>query len=95
LQCRRRSEGLLLAAETFLRKLSAGVTVVVPGLLLALVAFPPHADPKTLDPLIVRHLALISLPLRVVLGIAATSGLLPYRSDRRTHEANFAKPAPG
>ena len=66
----RRSEGLLLAAETFLRKLSAGVTVVVPGVLLVLVGFPTHADPKTLDPLVMRHLALISLPLRVVLGAA-------------------------
>ncbi len=87
----RRSEGLLLSAETFLRKLSAGVTVVVPGLLLALVGFPPHADPKTLDPLVMRHLALISMPLHVVLGIAATSVLLFYRIDRRRHEANLAK----
>jgi glycoside/pentoside/hexuronide:cation symporter, GPH family len=87
----RRSEGLLLATETFLRKLSTGVTVIVPGLLLALVGFPPHADPKTLDPLVMRHLALISMPLRVVLGIAATSVLLLYRIDRGTHEANLAK----
>jgi glycoside/pentoside/hexuronide:cation symporter, GPH family len=91
----RRSEGLLLAAETFLRKLSAGVTVVVPGLLLALVGFPSHADPKTLDPLVMRDLALIGMPLRIVLGIAATSVLFFYRSDRRTHEANLAKLAPG
>jgi len=87
----RRSEGLLLAAETFLRKLSAGVTVIVPGLLLALVGFPQHADPKTLDPLVMRHLALISMPLHVVLGVAATSVLLLYRIDRATHEANLAK----
>jgi glycoside/pentoside/hexuronide:cation symporter, GPH family len=87
----RRSEGLLLAAETFLRKLSTGVTVVVPGLLLALVGFPPHADPRTLDPLVMRHLALISMPLQVVLGIAATSVLLFYRIDRGMHEANLAK----
>jgi hypothetical protein len=38
-----------------------------------------------------RHLALIGMPLRVVLGIAATSVLLFYRSDRRTHEANLAR----
>jgi Na+/melibiose symporter-like transporter len=87
----RRSEGLLLAAETFLRKLSTGVTVVVPGLLLALVGFPSHADPRTLDPLIMRHLALISMPLRIVLGIGATSVLLFYRIDRATHDANLAK----
>ena len=87
----RRSEGLLLAAESLLRKLSAGVTVVVPGLLLALVGFPSHADPTTLDPRIMRNLALISMPLHVVLGIAAASVLLFYRIDRGTHEANLAK----
>ena len=87
----RRSEGLLLAAETFLRKLSTGVTVIVPGLVLALVGFPSHANPKTLDPQVMRHLALISMPLHVVLGIAATSVLLFYRIDRSTHEANLAK----
>lgn len=87
----RRSEGLLLAAETFLKKLSAGMAIVVPGLLLALVAFPPHADPATLNPQVMRRLAFFSLPLWVALGLAATSVLLLYRIDRRTHEANLAK----
>ncbi len=87
----RRSEGLLLAADTFLQKLSAGMAIAVPGLLLALVAFPPHADPAMLDPAVMRRLAFISLPLWVTLGIAATSVLLFYRIDRRTHEDNLAK----
>jgi Na+/melibiose symporter-like transporter len=87
----RRSEGLLIAADTFVRKLSAGMAVAVPGLLLALVAFPPHADPATLDPQVIRRLALISLPLWVVLGVAATCVLLFYRIDRRAHEANLAQ----
>ncbi len=87
----RRSEGLLLGAETFLKKLSAGMAIAVPGLLLALVAFPPHADPATLDPEVMRRLAFFSLPLWVALGLAATGVLLFYRIDRRTHEANLAK----
>jgi GPH family glycoside/pentoside/hexuronide:cation symporter len=87
----RRSEGLLIAADTFVRKLSAGMAVAVPGLLLALVAFPPHADPAMLDPQVIRRLALISLPLWIVLGVAATCVLLFYRIDRRTHEANLTK----
>jgi glycoside/pentoside/hexuronide:cation symporter, GPH family len=90
----RRSEGLLLAADTFLQKLSAGTAIAVPGLLLALVAFPPHADPATLDPEVMRRLAFISLPLWVALGVAATSVLLFYRIDRSTHEANLAKLTP-
>jgi glycoside/pentoside/hexuronide:cation symporter, GPH family len=86
----RRSEGLLLAADTFLQKLSAGMAIAVPGLLLALVAFPPHADPTTLNPQVMRRLAFVSLPLWVALSLAATGMLLFYRIDRRTHEANLA-----
>jgi glycoside/pentoside/hexuronide:cation symporter, GPH family len=86
----RRSEGLLLAADTFLKKLSAGMAIAVPGLLLALVAFPPHANPATLNPEVMRRLAFFSLPLWVALGLAATSVLLFYRIDRHTHEANLA-----
>jgi glycoside/pentoside/hexuronide:cation symporter, GPH family len=85
----RRSEGLLLAADTFLQKLSAGMAVAVPGLLLALVAFPPHADPSTLNPQVMRQLAFVSLPLWVALSLAATGILLFYRIDRQTHEANL------
>jgi Na+/melibiose symporter-like transporter len=87
----RRSEGLLIAADTFLQKLSAGVATFIPGLFLALVAFPPHADPSTLDPGVVRHLAFISLPLWIVIGVAATTVLLFYRIDRQSHEANLAR----
>ena len=94
LRTARRSEGLLLAADTFLKKLSAGMAIAVPGLLLALVGFPPHADPATLNPEVMRRLALFSLPLWVALGLAATGVLLFYRIDRRTHEANLAKLRP-
>jgi Na+/melibiose symporter-like transporter len=90
----RRSEGLLLAADTFLQKLSAGMAIAVPGLLLALVDFPPHADPATLDPQVMRRLAFFSLPLWVALGLAATCTLLFYRIDRRMHEANLARLSP-
>jgi hypothetical protein len=87
----RRSEGLLIAADTFLQKLSAGMAIAVPGFLLALVGFPAHADPATLDPQVIRRLAFISLPLWVALGVAATSVLVFYRIDRRTHEANLVR----
>jgi glycoside/pentoside/hexuronide:cation symporter, GPH family len=90
----RRSEGLLLAADTFLQKLSAGMAIAVPGILLGLVAFPPHADPAMLNPQVMRHLAFIALPLWVALGVAATSVLLFYRIDRDRHEANLAKLTP-
>jgi glycoside/pentoside/hexuronide:cation symporter, GPH family len=87
----RRSEGLLLAADTFLTKLSAGMAIAVPGLLLTLVAFPPHAEPVALNPQVMRRLAFFSLPLWIALGLASTGMLLFYRIDRRTHEANLAR----
>ena len=67
------------------------MAILVPGLFLALVAFPPHADPATLDPQVMRNLAFISLPLWIVIGFASISVLLLYRIDRRSHEANLAK----
>jgi GPH family glycoside/pentoside/hexuronide:cation symporter len=87
----RRSEGLLIAADTFLQKVSAGMAILVPGVLLALVAFPQNAAPATLDPHVMRTLAFISLPLWFVLATLSTMVLSFYRIDRRTHEANLAE----
>jgi glycoside/pentoside/hexuronide:cation symporter, GPH family len=87
----RRSEGLLFAAVHFLEKLSAGMAVAVPGLMLALVGFPRHADLATLDPNVMRELAFVSLALGVVLSVASTGMLFFYRIDRRVHEANLAE----
>jgi hypothetical protein len=84
----------LLATDTFLKKWGAGMAIAAPGLLLALVAFPPHADSATLNPQVMRRLAFFSLPLWVALGLAATGVLLFYRIGRRTHEANLAKLTP-
>jgi hypothetical protein len=76
----RRPEGLLLAADRFLQKLSAGMAI---------------ADPTTLNPQVMRRPAFASLPLWVALGLAATGVLLFSRIDRRTHEANLALPEAG
>jgi hypothetical protein len=65
------------------------MAIGVPELLLALVAFPPHGDPTTLNPQVVRRLAFVRLPLWV-LGLAATGVLLFSWIDWRTHEANLA-----
>jgi Na+/melibiose symporter-like transporter len=91
----RRSEGLLVAADAFMRKLVGGVASVLPGLLLAVVAFPPHANPTTLDPAIMHELVWIVLPLTFALGIVATAVLALYRIDRSAHEANVARLGPG
>lgn len=81
----------MLAAVHFLEKLSAGMAVAVPGLMLALVGFPRHADLATLDPRIMRELVFVSLAFGVVLSVASTCVLFFYRIDRRTHEANLGR----
>jgi len=86
-----RSEGLLIAADTFIQKVSAGMAILVPGLLLTLVGFPQNASPGSLDPNVMMRLAYISLPFWFAIGLASTVMLLFYRLDRATHEANLAK----
>ncbi len=86
-----RSEGLLIAADTFIQKVSAGMAILVPGMLLTLVGFPQNANPASLDPNVMIHLAFISLPFWFAIGLASTIVLLFYRIDRATHEANLAK----
>jgi Na+/melibiose symporter-like transporter len=81
----RRSEGLLLAAVHFLEKLSAGMAVAVPGLMLALVGFPRHADLATLDPR-------VSLTLGAVLSIASTCTWFFYQ-DRSTDARSRSRAA--
>jgi Na+/melibiose symporter-like transporter len=87
----RRSEGLLLAAAHFLEKLSTGMAIAVPGVMLALVGFPRHADLATLDPRVMRELAFVSLALGVVLSVASTCMLFFYRIDRQRADANLAQ----
>jgi GPH family glycoside/pentoside/hexuronide:cation symporter len=87
----KRSEGLLFSADTFLQKLTSGAASILPGMLLALVAFPAKADPATLDPQIMYNLIWILMPLTFVLGLAGTLILWFYRIDRGAHEMNLAR----
>lgn len=85
----RRSEGLLFAAESLLRKASTGFAALLPGLLLGVVRFPAHARPGHMSPAIMTHLALIYLPLTTALMLASTSALFFYKIDRGRHEDNL------
>jgi GPH family glycoside/pentoside/hexuronide:cation symporter len=86
-----RSEGLLFAVDSLLRKLSTSFSVVVPGLLLAYVGLPKFAKPGHIDPSIMTHLALIYLPLTVGLTLCSTSAIWFYRIDKARHTANLAR----
>jgi Na+/melibiose symporter-like transporter len=86
-----RSEGLLFAAKGLMPKVTAGVGGLIGNLILEFVRFPAAASGKVMvvDPLIMRHLALVSLPVGIVLNLVAISLLALYRIDRNTHEANL------
>jgi Na+/melibiose symporter-like transporter len=84
-----RSEGLLFAADSLVRKLTTSFTALLPGLLLAYVRFPQHAQPGHVPQSVLNHLALIYLPVVTVLYLCSTSAILLYRIDRRQHEDNL------
>src|SRR3569833_2592850 len=55
----RRSEGVVLAANTFAQKCVTGVGVFLSGLMVAAVHFPRHAAPGEIDPAIPNRLVLL------------------------------------
>ena len=90
-QTGQRSEGLLFAAESRLRKLSTSFTVAVPGILIGYVRFPKFAKPGHVDHAILAHLALIYLPITTVLTLCSTSAILFYRIDKTRHAQNLER----
>ena len=86
-----RSEGLLFAAESLLRKLTSSFSALIPGFLLAFVGFPLHAQPGHVDQAVLSKLALIYLPITTVLTLCSTSVLMLYRIDRAGHEKTLQR----
>ena len=85
----RRQEGVLFAADSLLRKITTAFAAVIPGLLLTYIRYPTGAAPGEVDPAILRHMAIIYLPLVTALYLCSTSMLFVYRIDRKQHEANL------
>jgi Na+/melibiose symporter-like transporter len=87
-----RAEGLLFAANGLLPKITAGLGVVVGNLMMEFVHFPAIAQQNPaipVDPAIMRHLAIVSLPAGAILNLIAVAVLMFYRLDRGSHEANL------
>lgn len=81
----RRSEGLLFSADSLLNKIVSAMATVLPGLLLAAVGFPVGARPETLDPDILRNLALIYVPVAATLSALSIATWSFYRIDAESH----------
>ncbi len=84
-----RSEGLLFAANGLLPKFTGGIGAFIAGLLLTLVHFPPHALKGSVSPELMRHLAMIYLPVTAFFSIVSIAVLGFYRIDRTVHEHNL------
>jgi glycoside/pentoside/hexuronide:cation symporter, GPH family len=85
----RRSEGLVLFSDRLLLKVASSLATILPGILLAWIHFPLGAKPATLSPDVMRHLALIYLPLATGLSVLAILSWLLFRIDRDAHDRNL------
>jgi len=63
----RRSEGVLFAADSLLRKVTTSFASAVPGLFLTLAHYPRLAKPGQVPQPVLTHLALMYLPTVTVL----------------------------
>jgi Na+/melibiose symporter-like transporter len=84
-----RAEGLLMAANTFILKVTSGLSALLPGLMLSFVHFPAKAT-ADVSPEVVRHLAWVYLPATTTVMLASVLVWMLYRIDQKTHEANLA-----
>ena len=86
-----RSEGLLFATNGLVSKFTVGLGALVAGALITYVGFPTHAVPGTVDPAIIRHLAILYLPCIVIFNGGSVVVLMFYKLDRATHEHNLER----
>jgi Na+/melibiose symporter-like transporter len=86
----RRSEGLLLSAENMFWKMVSGVGVFVSGVMLAMAAFPAHAQRGHVAPETLRSLGLVYVPALLVIYALTIACMWFYKIGRASHEANLA-----
>jgi glycoside/pentoside/hexuronide:cation symporter, GPH family len=86
-----RSEGVVFAANGLVPKITAGLGAFLAGVLLSFVHYPLGAPPGSVPPEVVRHLALIYLPVIAILSGSSIAALGLYRIDRATHERNLER----
>jgi Na+/melibiose symporter-like transporter len=84
----RRSEGLLMAADGFFRKLVSGMGMFAAGVILTMIAFPRHAARGSVSPHVVDKLAYAYIPITLLL-LTAIGLLYFYRITRETHDENL------
>lgn len=84
-----RSEGLLMAANSFILKVTTGFAALLPGVILAAVHFPAKAT-AAVSPVVVKNLMWVYLPSTISLSVLSILTWMLYRIDQQTHERNLA-----
>lgn len=87
----RRAEGVMAAAGIFVAKTTSGVGIFASSALLAFVGFPEGATPSTLDPEIVRHLAIVYVPTMILMHGCAILCILRYPITHESHAETLAE----
>ena len=86
----RRSEGLLLAANSLVRKAMQGLGTLGAGLILTIVDFPQGVERSEMPMQVLLDMGWLVLALGIMFMLLTSATLLLYRSDRAAHEANLA-----
>lgn len=86
----RRSEGLLLSADSILTKTASALSAFIPGLLLTAIAFPVKAKPGQVPHEILQQLGWVYLIATVTLSSLSILTWRLYRIDQASHEQNLA-----
>lgn len=89
LRTKRRSEGVLFAANTFARKFSQGSGVMIAAILLAIIDFPREVSPGDVPADKIFNLGLIYAPIVFILWMSMMLMLTRYRIDRSVHAKNL------
>ena len=84
-----RSEGLLMAANSFIVKVTTGFAALLPGVILAAVHFPAKAT-AAVSPVVVKNLMWVYLPSTISLSVLSILTWMLYRIDQQAHERNLA-----
>lgn len=85
----RRSEGVFVAAITFIGKVVTGFGVLIAGFLLATAGIQAGADPSQVSADAVTRLGMYYVPAITALWLAMMAAVSTYRITRHDHEENL------
>lgn len=84
----RRSEGLLISADNFLKKATSGLGVFISSVVISLVGFPEKARPGEVPEAALRELGMFFIAALGVIYLISILCLLGFRIDRTAHLKN-------